>query len=388
MLLNQGPRTSLTEDLREFNLLSESEPSTSPPQTKEPDAKGGDYAGPPGSKDAEKDEPGDEVNVGDAAAGHRTNVPSRGDTTDAGTSVAESDDEDEKDDDDDDEDDADDGKTESVSTKRRPKFFEAIASVAEQEEAQQAEQQAEQLQQEQFEKAHALYMAYYSEDADGLDDTGLRSVIEAQSVMIDHFNEALDAANSYIAEMEKEKAEKDDEDKADDDGDSADDKKAAFLAKIGKKPQAESVRFSAAAGGREQHNASLGEQVTDLFQDLQRLEQGVLSEDTDEDAYAEAQKVVEGLERVRDTCLDICEGIVDVIRTTQGVAEGEEVELDPQDDRVQIGAHFESIQNDAVRILEALADEGCTYNFEQASEDLNKLATDMEQGIERMKKVG
>ena len=80
MLPAQGPNTTLMEDMNVLGLSEGKKDSVSAkaPQVREPDEKGGDYAGPPGDKSP--GDPGGDVDLqGDAAAGHYTYVPVRGD---------------------------------------------------------------------------------------------------------------------------------------------------------------------------------------------------------------------------------------------------------------------------------------------------------------------
>ena len=80
MLPTQGPQTSLMEDLAELGLSeNKADPAKSIAQHKEPDAKGGDFAGPPKYT---SDQTGENafVNAGDTGAGHRTDVPVRSDS--------------------------------------------------------------------------------------------------------------------------------------------------------------------------------------------------------------------------------------------------------------------------------------------------------------------
>lgn len=405
MLFNRPPTTTMEEDLAFFDLLSEgkSEPGTKVAQVKEPDDKGGDFAGPPGEKDAPYNEKGTtDVNVGDKAAGHRTNVPSR-DDVDINNRDSKAEDEEYED--------------EVVEGKRLPSFLQRQLAAEAEEETQEEQEEIARAQQESFDLAANLVRAYYTEAEDGLDAGGLRTVIEAQSTMIDAYEEALEGANEYIAVLEskltegygKKMSDKDEDPHAaalarkNGNGNGNEDPHAAALArkngdddedddkaeesshkKHAKKKAMESVSFFTPGSRRQRNVLAESDDAASLFDDLLRLEQGVVSEDEDGDEISDDQ-VIEALEQIRDSAGSVCQGICSLIAQDQGVAE-DEVTLDPEDERVQIGAHFESIYDDAQGYLDAIA-EGETFDLDTVMSDLARMSEDMDKGVEEMKRV-
>ena len=385
MLFNQAPITSLEEDLREFKLLQEDAgPSTKQPQVKEPDAMGGDYAGPPQGTDEPK-ETGYTVNVGDKAAGWRANVPVRPDTTKQGVAKAE--------------DETQDGESVQENAPRLPAFLAAKAQQVEADETQDAIAEAEAAREELVGRAMAVIESYYS-NTEQLGEDEYKAVIDAYAVLADAYDATLEDVTSQLQAVM--------ENGDDGDGDDEDDKpkKGNPFAKFMKKSKKdkdddkdsdededeskdESVRYESVTPSigraRRLMSESSNKGLSSLVSDLKNLEEGLTGESAESAAVDRHAALIEGFESLRDSAAAICGKIFDVIKTEAGVEEDEELELDGEDERVKIGAFFESIAEDCENHLAALA--GASIDDDVAQEDLSRMKSDVERGIDAMKSV-
>jgi len=392
MLYNHAPLPSLEEDLREFNLLQEDAgPSTKQPQVREPDNRGGDYAGPPQGQDEPK-EAGYAVSVNDKAAGWRVNVPVRPDTTSQGTAKAE--------------DEYTDGESveEAHGKKKLPAFLLQKKQESDDVETQNAIAEAEAAREELVSRATDVIESYYA-NTEQLGEDEYKAVIDAYAVLADAYDATLESVTSQLQSVmetddndaddnpfaryqKKSKKKKSDDDKdedddkdddKDEDGDEDDAPKGKQILKM-----SESATPTIGRARRlmaESSNKGLGS----LVNDLKNLEESLTGDSTEANAVDRHAALIEGLESMRDSCTSICQSILGVLQTEAGVAEDEAVDLDGDDDRVQLGAFFESIIEDCENHLAALA-EG-ELDDDTAQEDLARMAADVERGVESMKTV-
>ena len=383
MMFNQAPITSLEEDLREFKLLQEDAgPSTKQPQVKQSDAEGGDYAGPPQGTDEPK-ETGYTVNVGDKAAGWRANVPVRPDTTKQGVAKAEDTDSD----------------GESVQENRRlPAFLAAKAQQVEADETQNAIAEAEAAREELVGRAMAVIESYYS-NTEQLGEDEYKAVIDAYAVLADAYDATLEdvtgqlqsvmegkgKGNPFAKFMKAKKGDDDDDSDSDDDDDDKDDDDKDDK----DEKQDESVRYESVTPSigraRRLMSESSNSGLTSLVSDLKNLEEGLTGESAESAAVDRHAALIEGFESLRDSAAAICGKIFDVIKTEAGVEEDEELDLDGEDERVKIGAFFESIVEDCENHLAALA--GGNLDDDTAQADLATMSKDVTNGVDAMKSV-
>jgi len=368
MLPVQGPTSTLMEDLdflglNEGSKESKGSPSTSPAQTKEPDNKGGDYAGPPGDK--KPGDPGGDVDLqGDEPAGHYTYVPVRGDenvgpTGKYGSSRGGAKNEDE-----------------NVNGKMIPSFMIPTTPSA-QEVAEQEEKLAEEAEKDQLTRAWEVVNTYFSEDNDGLNDQGLRGVINA-------FGFALNTAVEDIALLSSENVRlteavndlnqilKEADDESDDKG-----KKPKFW-ENGDEDEDEDEKKdeSAQSVANLQEDASLNSILDEVAS---------IGGSPERQAVSTQSKLIEGFEKAAESASDLVERIVSVIRDDEGLEEDDEINLPEDDQRVQVAQFFYTIAEDAQNYLSRLADGDVAFRV--AEEDLNRLHNDIQKGIEAMHHV-
>ncbi|MHC4781028.1 MAG: hypothetical protein ACYTFG_20840 [Planctomycetota bacterium] len=366
LLPAQGPNTTLMED---FDILGLSEankadPSTSPPQVKGSKEKGGDYVDPPGDK--KPGDPGGDVDLEDGAdgkgkgAGHYTYVPVRGDEDVGpkgkyGSSRGGAKNEEVE---------------ETVNGKMVPSFM-----VPTQEEVEEAEQQTQQeAEQTQLVKAWEVINAYFTEDEDGLNEEGLRGVINAMGFALNtciediatlsgenvRLTEAVNDLNRILKESEISEA------------------KACPTAE---EPYGKGEEEEEEEEGKKEESAKTPANLTedkglkDLLNELDEI--GGKSKAVDAQS-----KLIEGFETVMNGCSEIVERVVKVMRDEAGIAEDDELEVDEDDPRYQVASFFHSIAEDSQNYLTRLADGDVAFRV--AEEDLARLHQDMEKGIKAM----
>lgn len=377
MLPAQGPSTSLMEDLNALGMVSEAkgEPDTKIKQHKEPDGKGGDFAGPPSDKDP--DDPGGDVDldVDDEAAGHYTYVPGRGDE-DVGPG----------------------GKYGKGRGGAKNESFEEVRSSnkmvpafmipptpSAQDVVEQEEQLAEQAEKAQLDNAWKVINAYFSEDEDGLNEDGLRGVINALGHALNvavediamlqsenvRLTEAVNDLNNILKESEQGLAEgkmppellakwkgKQDNDEDEDDDE--------------EEEQEESYR----RGGNLMEDASLNSILDEVAQ---------IGGSPKQQALNAQAKLIEAFESVAESASEILGRVVDVIREDEGLAEDEEIDLPEDDQRLKVAQYFYGIAEDAQNYLDRLAEGDVAFRV--AEEDLNRLSADVQKGIDAMHKI-
>ena len=392
MLPNTGPTSTLMEDLSDLGLV---EAQNKEPSAKsnakgsgyaQPDAKGGDYAGPPPEGEGGYHKEGDfAVDAGDSAAGARRNVPVRqdGNVGPSASNPAKNEDEE--------------GDEETVvesSGKMVPAFL-----IPTEEEVQEAEEQQQALAEEdRLSRAWEVVNTYFSEDDDGLNEEGLRGVINAMGYALntavedianltvenERLTEAVNELTGLLHEAESGlyeggyngKMDYDDEDEdKDKDDDEDEEKKGKKLPPWlkGKKDDYEESRNRSANLTEDEDLASLASELSTLGES--RATRAI-------DAQAE---LVEAYEGILSSCSEIVERIIDVMADDAGLEEGDEFEVDEDDERLQIARFFESIADDASKYLSRLADGDVPFKVAQA--DLGKLSADMEKGIDAMHTV-
>jgi len=337
-----------------------SEPSSKPEQVKEPDSKGGDYAGPPGDKKP-GDSGGDVDLQGDEAAGHYTYVPVRSDTKSQGVAKAES----------------------SENGKMVPSFM-----IPTEEEVQQnAEQLAEQAEKDQLKRAWEVINAYFSEDEDGLNEAGLRGVINAMGHALNvavediallsnenvRLTEAVNDLNRLLREEEEEEEEEGEEKRSkpawmkpkskEDDEDEDEDEDEG---------EAKS-RFESRRGGNLMEDASLNSILDEVAS---------LGGSPRKQAVSAQARLIEGFEGAAASAADLVERIISVMRDDEGLSEDEDLEFEEGDQRAEVARFFYSIAEDAQNYLTRLADGDVAFRV--AEEDLKRLHNDIEKGIEAM----
>lgn len=383
MLPAQGPTTTLTEDMDVLfgSPMTEgkSDPSSKVQQTKEPDAKGGDYAGPPGDK--KPGDPGGDVDLqGDAAAGHYTYVPVRGDENvgptgkyGSGRGGAKNESEDGE------------GETFAehapVNGKMVPGFMIPPTPTAE-EVAEQNEALAEEAEKAQLKRAWDVINTYFGEDEDGLNEEGLRGVINAMGYALNvavediallqtengRLAESVNDLNKLLKESELHEGksmppwmkDKKKDDYEDEDEDEAKDKKDDYEESTGR-------------GANLLESASLASILDEV---------AAIGGSPKQQAVNAQSKLIEGFENVVESASDLVDRIVTVIRQDEGLAEDEEVTLDEGDPRAEVAGFFYSIAEDAHNYLARLADGDVAFRV--AEEDLNRLLGDIEKGVEAM----
>lgn len=368
MMPPSGPTTSLMEDFSELGFVNEDKktPDASVKQHKEPDEKGGDFAGPPGDK--KPSDPGGDVDLdtGDAAAGHTTYVPARGDE-DVGPKGkygkarggAKNED------------------VESTNGKMIPAFM-IPAQPSPDEVAEQEEQLAEEAEKVQLRKAWDVINAYFSEDDDGLNEEGLRGVINALGhslnvavediAMLQGENVRLTEAVNDLNRLLKEA-----------DGNLSDGKKMAYPdedKKNDEEDEEETQEESRRAPANLLEDASLNSILEEVAS---------IGGSPKHQALAVQEKLIEGFETLAESATDILDRVVDVIRTDEGLAEDEEIELPEDDQRLKVAQYFYGIAEDAQNYLTRLADGDVAFRV--AEEDLNRLHGDVQKGIDAMHKI-
>ena len=368
MLPASGPTTSLTEDMDALfgsnRLVESKDPESKIKQTKETDARGGDYAGPPGNKTP--DEGGDvDLDVGDEAAGHYTYVPVRGDKARKGDAQAES--------------------YEEVSSNNKmiPGFL-IPAALSHDEIAEQEEELAEAAERNQLDNAWQVINAYFSEDEDGLNEDGLRGVINALGHALNvavedigmlqsenvRLTEAVNDLNNILKEGEEGMpfggkqatpfGKKQDDEDEDEDEDEDDDE------------QEESYR----RGGNLMEDASLNSILDEVAS---------IGGSPRQQALNAQSKMIEAFEQVAESAAEILDRVVGVIREDEGLAEDEEIDLPEDDSRLKIAQYFYGIAEDAQNYLDRLAEGDVAFRV--AEEDLNRLSADVQKGIDAMHKI-
>jgi len=400
MLPTQGPTSSLMEDLLDLGLVesqnqdnSLTEANKGAPSTDnkkgagyaKSDDKGGDYAGPDDGKEGYYKEGEFMLNVGDGPAGTRKNVPVRSgglDRADVGPSASNP----AKN-----EDDGEFGEvvTDSANNKMVPAFM--IPTEQEVEEVQQ--QEAEQAQHDLLARAWETIHAYFAEDNDGLNEEGLRGVINACGHALnvavediaglttdnERLSEAVEELTGLLHEAEKgdpsEGGYSDDDDDDDDDDDQSKKGTPDFFKAMKKKKGKKEESYQAVA--------NLNESLADssLLDEIRNIG----SDDRPTRAIDAQSKLIEGFETARDSSREIVDRIVQVIADDQGIEEAKNLQLDENDERVQIARFFESIAQSAENYLSHLAEGEVPFRVAEA--DLTKIHSDMERGIEAMHTV-
>lgn len=389
ILPTQGPDSTLLEDLADLNLI-ETKPKIDEAKNAEPSAvsnkkgngyaksddKGGDFAGPDDGKEGDAYKEGDYMlNVGDSAAGSRKNVPVRSggvDRSEVGPDAsnpakAESEDAD----------------GEQVAETAHTKMVPAFLVPTEEEVAEAQEADAEQAQKEMLESAWATVQAYFAEDEDGLNEDGLRGVINAMGYALnvavedialltgenERLSEAVSELTNLLSEAEKEDEDEEKEEKA---GNGDDEEEGEEQAKklppwLAKKEESAAQRSN----------------LTEAFEDKSLLsELRQLGEDTTSQALDKQAELVAAFESVRDTCNEIVARIAEVVAEDQGVTEAEDLEVDEEDERVKLALYLDGIAEDSEKYLESLASGEVPFRVAEA--DLAKLRSDLERGVEHM----
>ena len=392
MLPTTGPTTSLMEDLSDLGLVEGNKEPAAASNKKgsgyaQADEKGGDYAGPPPEDEGGYYKEGDfAVDAGDAAAGKRRNVGVR----QGGLNRAEvgpnaqnpalnQDDWDEED---------------TVVAEQNGKMVPSFLIPTDRE-VYEAEAQAEIVAEEdKLSRAWEVVNSYFTEDDDGLNEDGLRGVINAMGYALntavedianltvenERMTEAVNELTSLLHEAEAglyeggyngKMGDYDDEDKDDDEDEDEDDDDEDEKSKK-RRPWEESRSRRA--------NLTEDRALTSLASEL-----STLGESRQSRAIDAQTRLVEAYEGVYGACADIVERIVDVMADDADLAEGEEFEVDEDDERLQIARFFESIADDATKYLSRLSDGDVPFKIAEA--DLNKLHSDMNKGIDAMHTV-
>jgi len=370
MLPAQGPNSTLMEDFDILGLSEAShEPSTKVRQVKKSDEEGGDSAGAPGDK--EPGDPGGDVDLeGDKAAGHYTYVPVRGDENVSPTGKYGS------------------GrggaKNEDVNNKMVPSFM--IPSETEVTESN--ERLAEAAEKDQLTKAWEVINTYFGEDDDGLNDAGLRGVINAMGhalnvavediSMLSSENVRLTEAVNDLNQILKEGDDYDADDKG-----KKDKKKSLPPWMKNKDDEDEDEDDGEAEGGEmgESRRTRSNLQEDDSLNSI--LDEVASIGGTPKQQAINAQaKLIEGFEKVMDSATDLVERIVSVIRVDEGLDENEEISLPEGDQRAEVAQFFYSIAEDSQNYLTRLTDGDVAFRV--AEEDLNRLSADIQKGIEAM----
>jgi len=370
MLPAQGPTSTLTEDMDHLfgpNNLTEDKgaPAAKVQQTKKSDEEGGDYAGPPSDK--KPGDPGGDVDLeGDKAAGHYTYVPVRGDENVGPTGKYGS------------------GrggaKNEDINNKMVPAFM--IPSETEVTESN--EKLAEAAEKDQLTKAWEVINTYFSEDDDGLNEAGLRGIINAMghalnvavedismlssenvrlTEAVNDLNQILKEGDDYAAGDKKKKSlppwmkNKDDEDEDEDDG------------------EAEGGEMGESR--RTRSNLQEDDSLNSILDEVASI-----GGTPKQQAINAQAKLIEGFEKVMDSATDLVERIVSVIRVDEGLDENEEISLPEGDQRAEVAQFFYSIAEDSQNYLTRLTDGDVAFRV--AEEDLNRLSADIQKGIEAM----
>lgn len=396
MMPTEGPKTSLMEDLQDLGLVEGNITAKSNETLgRKSDAQGGDYAGPDDGSQGPYDEAGYMKSVGDGPAGSRKEVQVRSDGNfkkDAKEAeYDEYDDEDVV------------FETESTNRKMVPAFL-----IPSDQEVQEAEERAEvDTEADRLNRAWEVVNTYFSEDEDGLNEDGLRGVINAMGYALniavedianltvenERVIEAVNELTGLLQEAENALYEgghngmdypdddDDDDDKKDDDDDDKkgydsydddeDESKKKMPPWLQKKDESRRYRGRVLTEDCE---------LTSLASELRYI-----GESRTTRAIDVQSELIEGYESILDTCSDVVARIIDVITEDADLEEGEELEFYEDDERVQVARFFESIADDATRYLSRLADGDVPFRIAQA--DLGKLYGDMEKGIETMHTV-
>lgn len=391
MLPAQGPTTTLTEDLDALfpERLKEGKdtPATKVQQHKVSDEEGGDFAGAGGKSDPQDPGGAVDLDTGDTkGAGYYKYVPGRGDedvgpTGKYGRSRGGAKNEDYE-------------EVASLSGKMVPSFMIPPTPSA-QEVAEAEERLAEQAQTDQLNNAWEVINAYFSEDEDGLNEEGLRGVINAMGHALNvavediamlqsenvRLTEAVNDLNGLLREAEegmpfggKQAApfgKKDDEDEDEDEG------KPAWMKKgDDDEDEDEKKEESRRRGGNLMEDASLNSILDEV---------AAIGGSPRQQALNAQEALVSAFESVVESASDILERVVDVIREDEGLAEDEEIELPEDDQRLKVAQYFYGIAEDAQNYLTRLADGDVAFRV--AEEDLNRLHGDIQKGIDAMHKI-
>lgn len=385
MLPTTGPTTSLMEDLGVLGLVEGEAPAAkSNAKGKgyaKPDAQGGDYAGPPPEGEGGAYVEGDfAIDAGDPAAGKRRNVGVRSGGLnrssvgpDAANPARAAEDEEWDDED----------YVAESNGKMVPSFL-----IPTDYEVMEAEEAAEELAEEtRLNRAWEVVRSYFTESDDGLNEEGLRGVCNAMGFALNTAvedianltveNERLAEAINELTYLLRE------EDESDDD----DDDYAKFMKakKASKKDDDDDEDDDEAEGWKGEsygRRANLNEsyELASLASELHSL-----GESRGTAAINRQSDLIASYEELHNVCSDVVEGIIDVMIDDAGLVEGEELEIDESDERVQIARFFESIVEDASRYLGRLSDGDVPFKVAEA--DLSKLHSDMQKGIDAMHSV-
>ena len=244
----------------------------------------------------------------------------------------------------------------------------------------------------------AVIESYYS-NTEQLGEDEYKAVIDAYAVLADAYDATLEdvtgrlqavmetsdkdaddkpkKGNPFAKFMKAKKGDEDDKDEDDKDEDDEDEK------------QDESVRYESVTPSigraRRLMSESSNKGLSSLVSDLKNLEEGLTGESGESAAVDRDAALIEGFESLRDSAAAICGKIFDVIKTEAGVEEDEELDLDGEDERVKIGAFFESIVEDCENHLASLASGNLDDDTAQA--DLATMSKDVTNGVNAMKSV-
>ena len=394
MLPAEGPTTSLMEDLQALNLVENEAPKAVSNAKgngySKSDDDGGASGGGATSEEGYYKEGDARVKTGKGEDSYRINVPvrsgglGRSDVGPDKANPAKNEDWDE---------DEEDFVSES-NGKMVPNFL-----IPTEEEVYEAEEQAEVVAEEdRLTRAWEVVNTYFAESDDGLNEEGLRGVINAMGYALNTAVEDianLSVENGRLSEAVNELTgllSENDSCPSDDDDDDDDDSSRNNFAKMMMKKKKAAKKKSAYADDDEgemgesrsysRRGRSLQEsdELYSLASELQSLGESRTTRAIDTQA-----KLVEAFEGVFGTCQDIVERIIDVMADDAGLAEGDEVDVEEDDERVQIARFFESICDDAAKYLDRLTDGNVPFKIAEA--DLSKLHADMEKGISAMHSV-
>lgn len=374
MLPVQGPTTSLMEDFDVLGLNENKGPSSKPTQTKKSDKEGGDYVGPPSDK--KPGDPGGDVDLkGDEAAGHYTYVPVRGDENVAPTGKYGGS--------------RGGAKNEDLEQVSNGKMVPTFMIPTDHEVQEDAEQMAEQAEKDQLSRAWEVINTYFGEDDDGLNEGGLRGVINAMGFALNtavediavlssenvRLTEAVNDLNQILKESDLQEGKGDKkpkfwEEKGDDDDDDDEGKEKDDSDK--KKMDYSSIQ----ASSNLQEDASLNSILDEV---------AAIGGSPKTQAVNAQGKLIEGFESVLSSASDIVDRVAAVIREDEGLAEDEEISLPESDQRLQVANFFYTIAEDAQNYLSRLADGDVAFRV--AEEDLSRLHGDIKKGIDAMHQI-
>ncbi len=385
MMPTTGPTTSLMEDLGVLGLVEGADAPAAKSNAKgkgyaKSDADGGDFAGPPPEGEGGHYKEGDfAVDSGDKAAGARRNVGVRwrglnraAVGPDAANPARAAEDEEWDDED----------YVAESNGKMVPSFL-----IPSEYEVMEAEEEAEALAEEdRLTRAWEVVQSYFTESDDGLNEDGLRGVCNAMGFALNTAVEDianLTVENERLAEAVNELTSLLHEDDDEDDDEDEDDDQAAYMkymrAKAKSKKKDDDDEGMEESYGR-RANLSESYELSSLASELNSL-----GESRGTAAINRQSDLIESYEELRDSCAEIVESIIDVMVDDAGLEEGEELDVDESDERVQIARFFEGIVEDASRYLYRLSDGDVPFKVAEA--DLSKLHTDVQKGIDAMHSV-